>query len=613
MIGRSGATGSLGKDYAGNVTIGKLSSPLLFMAASPRLQKVFAYIRPYRTKMTIGIVALLVVNIISARIPLQIRTGLKELQLGHYSQVLWYSALVLGLASIMMAIRLWSRMLLFGIGRLVEFDLKQKIFDHLLIMDPAYFGANTIGDLINRATSDVDSVRRMLGFAILSLFNTIFAYTTILPTMLGINARLALVAVSVYPAMLFIVNLFANRMRNLQMQVQEELSQVSELVQEDMSGIALIKIYAQELNERREFRKLNQRLLQANLDMAKTRTVLFRVLEGVAAFSGLLLLWVGSSDLERGTLKVEDFVTLIILTGQLAFPTALMGFTITAYQRGEVSIDRIEAILAESPNIQDQLQPIVLPQDQLQGTLTAQGLTFTHIGQGLPALKDVNFEIRPGETVAIVGPIGAGKSTLANALPRLLNIAPGQLFVDGYDITQLRLTDLRGAIAYVPQESFLFSTSIRDNIRYGNPFADQMTVEHAAKLAQMNGEIDNFPQHYDTIVGERGITLSGGQRQRTALARALVVDAPILILDDALSSVDNQTATQILRNLSEGTQRKTVVFISHQMSAAATADRIFVMDQGQVVQMGTHEQLLQQRGKLYDRLWNQQKLAAVLE
>jgi ATP-binding cassette, subfamily B, multidrug efflux pump len=613
MIGRSGATGSLEKDYAGNVTIGKLSSPLPFMAASPRLQKVFAYIRPYRTKMTIGILALLVVNIISARIPLQIRIGLKELQLGHYSQVLWYGALVLGLATVMMAIRLWSRMLLFGIGRLVEFDLKQKIFDHLLIMDPAYFGAHPIGDLINRATSDVDSVRRMLGFAILSLFNTIFAYTTILPTMLGINARLALVAVSVYPAMLFIVNLFANRMRNLQMQVQEELSQVSELVQEDMSGIALIKIYAQELNERREFRKLNQRLLQANLDMAKTRTVLFRVLEGVAAFSGLLLLWVGSGDLERGTLKVEDFVTLIILTGQLAFPTALMGFTITAYQRGEVSIDRIEAILAESPNIQDQLQPIVLPQDQLQGTLTAQGLTFTHIGQGLPALKDVNFEIRPGETVAIVGPIGAGKSTLANALPRLLNIAPGQLFVDGYDITQMRLTDLRGAIAYVPQESFLFSTSIRDNIRYGNPFADQMTVEQAAKLAQMNGEIDNFPQHYDTIVGERGITLSGGQRQRTALARALVVDAPILILDDALSSVDNQTATQILRNLSEGTQRKTVVFISHQMSAAATADRIFVMDQGQVVQMGTHAELLQQTGKLYDRLWNQQKLAAVLE
>jgi ATP-binding cassette, subfamily B, multidrug efflux pump len=582
------------------------------MFRSPRLQKVFAYVNPYRNKMFVGIAALLVVNILSARIPLAIRAGLKELQLGNYQLVLQYGGGVIVLASIMMAMRLWSRMLLFGIGRLVEFDLKQKIFNHLLVMDPAYFNANTIGDLINRATSDVDSIRRMLGFAILSLFNTIFAYSTILPTMLGINTRLALVAVSVYPMMLFIVNLFADRMRTLQTQVQEELTNVSELIQEDMSGIALIKIYAQEVNERREFRKLNQQLLQANLAMAKTRTALFRVLEGVAAFSGLLLLWVGSGDLQQGTLKVEDFITLIILTGQLAFPTALMGFTITAYQRGEVSIDRVEAILQTQSKIQDSLSAIAIPPEQITGRITAQGLTFSHPEQVPPALDRVNFAIQAGETVAIVGPIGAGKSTLANALPRLLDITPGQLFIDDHDITQMRLTDLRGAIAYVPQESFLFSASIQDNIRYGNPFAESLEVEQAAKQAQLHGEVLNFPQQYDTIVGERGITLSGGQRQRTALARALLVDAPILILDDALSSVDNQTATQILNNLSVGTHRKTVVFISHQMSAAATADRILVMEHGKIVQAGRHGELLSEGG-LYGSLWNQQKLAAVLE
>jgi ATP-binding cassette, subfamily B, multidrug efflux pump len=580
---------------------------------SPRLQKVLAYIRPHRAKMLLGVGALLIVNILSAQIPLAIRTGLRELQAGHQREVWIYSGLVLLLATVMMVIRLSSRLILFGVGRMVEFDLKQKIFDHLLVMDPAYFSTNTIGDLINRATSDVDSVRRMLGFAILSLFNTIFAYSTILPTMLGLNAKLALVAVSVYPAMFLVVSLFANRMRNLQMQVQEELSSLSELIQEDMSGIALIKIYAQELNERRAFGQLNQQLLQANLDMAKTRTLLFRVLEGVAAFSSLLLLWVGSGDLESGRLKVEDFITMIILAGQLAFPTALMGFTITAYQRGEVSIDRIEAILAQAPKIQDAPHAIAVPPEHIKGELLAQNLTYSHDPQSRPALNRVSFIVQPGETVAIVGPIGAGKSTLANALPRLLDIQPGQLFVDNYDITQLRLADLRGAIAYVPQESFLFSTSIRDNIRYGNPFAEPLEVEFAAKQAQMHSEIANFPQQYDTIVGERGITLSGGQRQRTALARALLIDAPILILDDALSSVDNQTATQILRNLSEGTRRKTVVFISHQMSAAATADRIFVMDQGQIMQMGTHEELLQETGGLYDKLWNQQKLAAVLE
>lgn len=255
--------------------------------------------------------------------------------------------------------------------------------------------------------------------------------------------------------------------------------------------------------------------------------------------------------------------------------------------------------------------------DQVVGQITAQKLTYTYPvvivnnTPPAPALHDVNFTISPQETVAIVGPIGSGKSTLANTFSRLLNIAPNQLFLDGKDITQIRLDALRRAIAYVPQESFLFGTTIQNNIRYGEPKADPARVIEAAELAQIHSEILNFPQQYETLVGERGITLSGGQRQRTALARALLVDAPILILDDALSSVDNQTATNILKNLSEGTRRKTVVFISHQLSAAAMADRIFVMDQGTIVQVGTHTELLNQPG-LYQSLWSQNKLAEVL-
>jgi ATP-binding cassette, subfamily B, multidrug efflux pump len=587
------------------------------MARSSRLHHVWRYIRPYQGKVAQGVIALLIVNLLSARIPLVIGEGVEALKQGATGgggqSVLPIGLWILGLSTVMMMIRLWSRMLLFGVGRQVEFDLKQKLFDHLLVMDPAYFGANRIGDLINRATSDVDSVRRMLGFSVLSLFNTIFAYSTILPTMLNLNVKLALVSVSVYPVMLFVVNLFAGRMRSLQTLVQDELSNVSELIQEDMSGIALIKIYAQEANERQAFSDRNQKLLDANMSMAKLRTVLFRILEGVVAFSSLLLLWFGAKDLETGALPVKDFVAMIILTGQLAFPTALMGFTITAYQRGEVSIDRIEAILAEQPQIQDARAAIAVPPEHITGRLTAKGLSFSYPEQAHPALDRLSFQIEPGETVAVIGPIGSGKSTLANALPRLLAIAPGQLFVDDHDITALRLQDLRGAIAYVPQESFLFSTTIRDNIRYGNPTAEDWEVQQAAKAAQLDGEIENFPQKYNTLVGERGITLSGGQRQRAALARALVVDAPILILDDALSSVDNQTATRILQNLSEGTQRKTVIFISHQLSAAATADRIIVMDAGKIVQVGTHNELLKQSGSLYDKLWNQQQLVSVLE
>jgi ATP-binding cassette subfamily B protein len=512
----------------------------------------------------------------------------------------------------MWVIRMVSRIALFGVGRQVEFDLKQKIFQHLLQLEPTYFYANSAGDLINRATSDVENIRRLVGFAVLSLANTVFAYALTLPAMLRINVELTLAAIAVYPIMLILVQLFSDRLRNQQMVVQEELSNISELIQEDMSGMALIKIYAQEENERRAFRQNNQQLLEANLELAKTRNTLFPLVGGLAYVSLLLLLWLGAGQIAAGSLSIGNFVALILFVERLVFPTALLGFTITAYQRGEVSIDRIESILTVEPKIKDAVNAISLPREQVRGQLTARNLSYTYPGATTPALRNVSFTIQPGETVAIVGPIGSGKSTLANALPRLLDIEPGKLFLDGYDISQLKLRDLRSAIAYVPQDSFLFSTTIKNNIRYGDPVCEALEVEYCAKQAQIHAEILNFPQQYETIVGERGITLSGGQRQRTALARALLIDAPVLILDDALSSVDNQTATEILKNLSTGTQRKTVVFISHQLSAAATSDRILVMDRGQIVQSGTHTELVQQPG-LYQNLWNQHQLEEFLQ
>ncbi|MBW4417814.1 MAG: ABC transporter ATP-binding protein/permease [Myxacorys californica WJT36-NPBG1] len=582
------------------------------MARASRLRKLGNYLRPHWRSTTAGIAALLIVNGIGIYIPLQIKSAIDTLGITfRFDQILSYVVLILVLATVMWFVRMASRVLLFGVGRQVEFDLKQKIFNHLLRQEPAYFAANAVGDLISRATSDVENIRRLVGFAVLSLANTFFAYALTLPAMFLIDAKLSLLALSVYPFMLILVNLFSHRLRSQQLNVQEELSGLSELIQEDMSGMALIKIYAQEENERRAFGEVNRGLLKANLRLALTRNLLFPILTAMGYGSALILLWFGGGAIARGEITVGSFIALLIFVERLAFPTALLGFTITAYQRGEVSIDRIEAILGVEPEIQDAPNAIPLAIDQVKGKLTAQDLTFRYPKAETPALDHLNFTILPGETIAIVGPIGSGKSTLANALPRLLDIAPGELFVDSYDITQLRLEDLRGAIAYVPQESFLFSTTIQNNIRYGQPFADQSDVEYAAKTAQIHSEILNFPHHYDTIVGERGITLSGGQRQRTALARALLVDSPILILDDALSSVDNQTATQILKNLSEGTMRKTVVFISHQLSAAAMTDRIFVMDQGRIVQIGTHSELLAEPG-LYRSLWEQNKLEEVL-
>lgn len=576
------------------------------------LKKIGQYLRPHWRKLTFGVVALLIVNWVGASIPLLIRDSIDELQVTFsFDRVAYYALLILGLASFMGVIRWASRIWLFGVGRQVEFDLKQKIFEHLLTMEPSYFATNTVGELISRATSDVDNIRRLLGFAILSLVNTVLAYAFSIPYMLSLSVRLTVVALAIYPVMLVLVGLFGERLRSQQLQVQETTSRLSDLIQEDMSGISLIKIYAQEQNERRAFGGLNDELLNANLMLARTRNTLFPMLGGLASISLLVILATGAGEIANGFLTVGGFVAMITYAERLVFPTALLGFTITAYQRGEVSIDRVEAILTSKPQIADANTIHPLPRESVKGRLEARNLVYAYPDSQHPALNGVDFQVNPGETVAIVGPIGSGKSTLANALPRLLNIKPGQLFLDGHDITQVPLTDLRRAIAYVPQESFLFSTTIENNIRYGEPLAEPTDVLYAAKQAQIASEIQNFPKQYDTIVGERGITLSGGQRQRSALARALMIDAPVVVLDDALSSVDNQTATHILQNLKTGTQNQTVIFISHQMGAAALSDRILVMDEGRIVQAGTHDQLVVQPG-LYQQLWEQHKLEEVL-
>ena len=578
-----------------------------------RLKKLATYLRPHWRMVIFGVVALFVVNAVGVYIPLLIRDSIDELKADFsFRDLSGYAVLLLVLASGMWGIRMLSRILIFGIGRKVEFDLKQKIFRHLLSLEPGYFATNTSGDLMNRSTSDVDNIRRLLGFSLLSLVNIVFAYGLTFPAMLAINVRLTLIAIAVYPVMIITVQLFSGKLRDFQLKVQEKLSALSELIQEDMSGMALIKIYAQEAQERNAFRHKNRQLLAANLSLARTRNLLFPLVEGISYLSLLLLLWLGTRAIAQGEITVGDFVALLLFVERLVFPTALLGFTITTYQRGEVSIDRIEAILHAQAQVRDSAEAIPLPLEEVNGKITFSNLTYIYPGATNPALENINLTIQPGETIAIVGSIGAGKSTLANIIPRLLDVEEGQLFLDGYDITKLRLKDLRRAIAYVPQDSFLFSTTIKNNIRYGEPLSETPEIEYAAKQAQIHPEILNFPKQYETIVGERGITLSGGQRQRTSLGRALLIDAPILILDDALSSVDNQTATQILGNLADERQKKTIIFISHQLSAAATADRIVVMDKGKILQIGTHQQLVKASGS-YKNLWLQHQLAELLD
>jgi ATP-binding cassette subfamily B protein len=573
-----------------------------------RLRKLLTYLLPYWRKVLLGILSLFIVNALSAYVPLLIRDGIDQLQvMFSFSKTLHYVVLLLVFASLQWAIGILSRTLLFGAALQVEFDLKQKVFEHLITLDTSFFARNTAGDLINKATSDINKVRRLLVFIFLSLTNTSFAYAFTLPIMLSLNLWLSLPIILIFLLLPILVHLLRERINAEQLMIQKELSNLSTLIQEDISGISLLKIYVQEENERHAFRQLNQQLLEASLKQAKTQNVLFPTLQSVGGLCLIILMGLGFSEIAINSLSTSNFIALIFYVERLISPTALMGTAVAVYQAGKVSLDRVEAILTATPKIQDSPNAIPLPRQQIKGLLIADHLNYTYPGSNTPALKDISFTIEPGETVAIVGPIGSGKSTLANALPRLLDIEPGQLLLDGIDITQLRLQDLRAAIAYVPQDTFLFSTTIKDNIRYGAPLIEQAEVKKVAVQAEIHNEILDFPQKYKTVVGERGIRLSGGQRQRTSVARAMLIDAPILILDNALSSIDNQVATQILKNLTESTKHRTVIFISHQLSVAATTNRIFVMDQGQIVQSGAHSELLQQSG-LYQVLWNQQKI-----
>ena len=580
-----------------------------------RLDLIRRYLRPHRKVVLIGVAALVVVNLLSVSIPLLVRRVIDDLQDGFALQdVLAQAALIVALATVMGAVRLYSRMLVFGVGRQVEAELKQQIFDHLLKQEPGWVQTTGSGEVISRATSDVENVRRLLGFALLSLTNTVLAYALTLPAMLSIDGWLTLAAVGLYPLMLMVVRLFGGRMMRQQRRQQEALASLSDLIQEDLSGISAIKIYGQESTEQTAFAGRNRIYRDAALNLARTRSTLFPLLEGISSISLLLLLALGSGQLESGRLSIGDLVALILFVERLVFPTALLGFTLNTFQTGQVSLERVEELLQRRPLIVSSASPTP-PTKPGRGAVEARGLTVRYPNAPRPALVDVSFELHPGELVAVVGPVGCGKTTLARALGRMVEVDPGQLWLDGVDITSLDLAELRGQVGLVPQEGYLFTASLADNLRYGEPDAPFERVEAAARQARLEGDIKGFPDGYQTLVGERGITLSGGQRQRTALGRALLVRTPLLVLDDALASVDNTTAAEILRTIrseqanaqsnDQGLGR-TVLMISHQLSAAAACDRVLVLEEGRLVQQGHHSELVAERGT-YRRLWDREQ------
>ena len=579
--------------------------------AAFRLDLIGRYLKPHRRAVLMGAIALVVVNILSVTIPLEVRRVIDDLQEGFaFGDVLAQAGWIVLLATSMGVVRLISRQLVFGVGRQVEVELRQRLFDQMLLQEPGWVQQTGSGEVISRATSDVENVRRLLGFAVLSLTNTVLAYAFTLPAMLAIDPGLTVAAISLYPVMLGVVRLFGGRMMREQRRQQEALAGLSDLIQEDLSGIAAIKIYSQEEQELNAFSSRNRGYRDTAIQLARTRSTLFPLLEGISSISLLLLLALGSGQLQQGSLTIGSLVALILYVERLVFPTALLGFTLNTFQTGQVSLERVEELLSRRPLISNPVEPehLDLP---VRGDLEARNLHIRYEGADSDTLDGLNFHIASGELVAVVGPVGCGKTTLARALGRMVEVPGGQLFLDGHDLTSLRLDDLREQIALVPQEGYLFTSSLADNLRYGEPEADLQRVEAAAEQARLLADVRGFPDGMNTVVGERGITLSGGQRQRTALGRALLLKAPVLVLDDALASVDNNTAAEILASVRSQTQR-TIVMISHQLSAAAACDRILVLDRGRLVQQGHHNDLIREQG-LYRSLWEREQAAERLE
>jgi ATP-binding cassette subfamily B protein len=596
--------------------------------ASSSLRPLMPYLTRYWKGFVAGSLTVVANNGIVVLSPLIIKRIVDDLYKGvTHEKLLTWCLLLVAVAAGKGIFQFLTRWIVIGISREIEFDLRNDLFRHLEALDAGFYGRTRTGDIMARATNDLNAVRMLLGPAIMYSANTVVFTAFALFFMVHISPRLTIWAFLPLPIASIIVQYFGSRIHERFERIQAKFSDISARAQENFSGARLIRAYAQEESEVRGFERDNLSYIERSLPLARLIGMLWPTLEMLLGIALVIVLFVGGQEVLRHHISPGDFVAFTMYMIQLTWPIIALGWVINIFQRGTASMSRIDEILQQKPSIGDDAARItVAPETEIRGEIEFRNLTFAYDRQsrpadgmlslrvepGSPVLHGVSLKVAAGTSLAIVGPTGSGKSTLVSLIPRILDAEAGEVLIDGRNIREYPLETLRRQIGYVPQETFLFSTTVRENIAFGVENATTEQIEHAAAISRIAVDVAGFPEKYETMVGERGLTLSGGQKQRVAIARAVIREPRILILDDALASVDTHTEDEILNGLRQVMQGRTTILISHRVSTVRNADHIAVLVHGKIVEYGTHEELLARNG-YYTSLHDKQLLEEELE